>query len=223
MVNRLRSRFSRYITVLGTAIVVLMVFLYVHFIDRSELGQPSTTDVDHTHSNTSTPPNLDSTNQPNYPPRKQQIAWTEIQIDDSIPISKWPRVPDHAVFVSLNDRFDQWLLHTPVEIRIPHSDRTYHALVDRITPNGLASTTIRASPDPDEHDLKRLILTFGEDQTLAYISTNQGSWELTGDGQIGWLVSTTELKRARDYSESDVINEHYDRYADAEYVPRRSE
>lgn len=125
--------------------------------------------------------------------------------------------------MDLNDRFKQWLLSTPIEIHIPHINKTYNAVVDQITPNGLESTTIRASPATGEQDLNRFILTFGEEQTLAYVSTNQGSWELTGDGRIGWLVSSTDLRRSQDYSKSDVLNESYDRYAEAEYVPRRNE
>lgn len=203
--------------------MALIVVLYSYFSNESHVNESSLADIDHAHTSASTQPTQITLNQTDYPPRKQQIAWTEIQLDNTLPKSKWTRVPDHAVFVSLNDRFDQWLLNTPVEVHIPHIDKTYNAVVDRITPNGLASTTIRASPDPNENDLKRLILTFAEDQTLAYVSTVQGSWELTGDGQIGWLVSTAELKRSQDYSEPDVLNEHYDRYADAEYVPRRDE
>lgn len=214
---------SRYATILGTAVAVLSVVLYLYFINKSPLDESSVADLVHSQANLRTPPTPNTTKQQDHPPRKQQIAWSEIQIDRGLPQSKWARVPDHAVFVSLNDRFDQWLLGTPVEVQIPHIDKTYHAVVDRITPNGSTSTTIRATPDNDDQDLKRFILTFGEDQTLAYVSTNQGSWELTGDGQIGWLVSTAELKRSQDYSEPDVLNEHFDRYAGAEYVPRRNE
>ena len=210
-------------TLLGVATVALIVALYFYSADKSHVNETAISAVDHSHAHIATQSTPSTTIQSDYPPRKQQIAWTEIELDDSLPKSKWNRVPDHAVFVSLNDRFDQWLLNTPVEIHIPHIDTTYSAVVDRITPNGLHSTTIRASADAHESDLQRFILTFGEDQTLAYVSTTQGSWELTGDGQIGWLVSTSELKRSQDYSEPDVLNEHYDRYAGAEYVPRRDE
>ena len=207
----------------GVATVALIVLFFFYSKDESHLVESSIAEVDHSHAHVATASTPSTTNQPDYPPRKQQIAWTEIELDNSLPKSKWARVPDHAIFVSLNDHFDQWLLNTPVVVHIPHIDKTYNAVVDRITPNGLLSTTIRASPDADEIELKRLIVTFGEDQTLAYVSTTQGSWELTGDGQIGWLVSTAELKRTQDYSEPDVLNEHYDRYAGAEYVPRRDE
>lgn len=203
--------------------MVLIVVLYFYTTNNTEINDSSIAEVSHTAANVPTHETTEKATQANYPPRKPHIAWTEIELDDSLPKSKWAHVPDHAVFVSLNDRFDQWLLDTPVEIYIPHTDKTYNAIVDRIVPNGLRSTTIRASPGSDEHDLKRLILTFGEDLTLAYVSTSQGSWELTGDGQIGWLVSTAELKRTQDYSQPDVLNEHYDRYAGAEYVRKRNE
>lgn len=213
----------RYATLASIAILALLVVVYTHFSDQSSIREPSVAQVGHSHANESLAPVTRDANQSGFPPRKLQIAWTETSSPDSLPKSKWTRVPDHAVFVSLNGRFDQWLLRTPVEIYIPHIDKTFNAVVDQITPNDLLSTTIRASPAADEHDLKRLVLTFGEDQTLAYISTNQGSWELTGDGQIGWLVSSADLKRTQDYSEPDVLNEHYDRYAGAEYIPRRTE
>ncbi len=157
---------------------------------------------------------------PNLPPRKTQIAWTKL---DKIDPAEWPNAPSQATFVRFNDRFDEWLLGSPVEIHIPPIGKTYDAIVDRITPNGLDSTTIRASPTLQEPELQRLVLTFSAKQTLAYVSTNQGSWELQGNDHTGWLVSTTSLKRAQDYSKSDVIRPIRDRYADAEYVPRREE
>ena len=217
------SNVIRYATSAGIAVVALLVVAYLYIWNESSDDEPTLTDVEH--SSPPVPPSqmTSGASQTNYPPRKPQIAWTEIKSDDSLPKSKWSRVPDHAIFVSLNDRFDQWLLHTPVEVRIPHIAATFSAIVDEITPNGRHSTTIRASAASDEQDLNRLILTYGQDQTLAYVSTKQGSWELTGDGQIGWLVSTAELKRSQDYSESDILNENFDRYSGAEYVPRRTE
>ncbi|MCY4130458.1 MAG: hypothetical protein OXG15_14585 [Gammaproteobacteria bacterium] len=219
----MNSRASRYATYAGVAILALIAIVYVHFNYQSPIDEDAVAQVDHSHTNEALRPVTKEANQTSFPPRKLQIAWTEIRSPENLPKSKWSRIPDHAVFVSLNGRFDQWLLHTPVEIHIPHINKTYNAVVDQITPNGLLSTTIRASADAEEQDLKRLVLTFGKNQTLAYVSTSHGSWELTGDGQIGWLVSSADLKRSQDYSESDVLNEHYDRYAGAEYVPRRSE
>lgn len=217
------SKVGRYTTFVGITIVALVVVIYLYVNHQSSVNKPAVTQIDHSPANEALRPVTRNASGANFPPRRLQIAWTEIPSQNNLPTAKWPRVPDHAVFVNLNDHFDQWLLHTPVEIHIPHIDTTYNAVVDRITPNGLLSTTIHASAASNEQNLQRLILTFGEDQTLAYVSTNHGSWELTGDGQIGWLVSSSDLKRSQDYSESDVLNEHYDRYADAEYVPRRSE
>ena len=213
----------RYATIAGIAIVSLLVVTYLYLSNRAIVDESTSTAVDQSPTTEPRAQVTSSARQVIHPPRKQQIAWTTITSDDSLPKSKWSRVPDHAIFVSLNSHFDQWLLHTPVEVHIPHIDKTYNAIVDQIMPNGRHSTTIRASPSSDEHDLNRLILTYGQDQTLAYVSTKQGSWELTGDGQFGWLVSSAELKRSQDYSESDILNENFDRYAGAEYVPRREE
>lgn len=155
------------------------------------------------------------------PPRKKYKAWESIQLHSNIDLSNWPRIPKHAAFVSFDGRFNNWLLQTPLEIYIPQIDTTYDAIVDQITPNGRHSTTVRASPLAEDSGLQRMILTYGGNQTMAYISTDQGSWELTGDSYLGWLVSTTALKKDRNYAETDVLNPAYDRYADAEYVPRR--
>ena len=203
--------------------MALIVTAYFYFTTPAPIYDSSIAEDRPSHSNESIDAIQPEANQANFPPRKQQIAWTEITLDNSLPTSKWAHVPEHARFVNLNDRFNQWLLRTPIEIHIPHINKTYNAVVDQITPNGLESTTIRASPATGEQDLNRFILTFGEEQTLAYVSTNQGSWELTGDGRIGWLVSSTDLRRSQDYSKSDVLNESYDRYAEAEYVPRRND
>ena len=157
------------------------------------------------------------------PPRRVESVWTNVINRQDIDQTLWPNVPDHAVFVDLNGHFQQWLLGTPVNIQIPQTGKTYAARVDRITPNGSSSTTIHAAPTEEESELERLILTFSADQTLAYISSHQGNWELNGDSQTGWLVSSAKLNRSRDYSESDVRIRDYDRYANAEYVPRRTD
>lgn len=159
---------------------------------------------------------------PRIPPRKKRIAWEKLELHSNIDVSKWPRIPQNASFVAFSDPFEDWLLHSPIEIYIPQIDQNYRGIVDKITNNGRHSTTIRASPQAGETDLQRLILTYGENQTMAYISTRQGSWELTGDDYLGWIVSTTSLKKGRNYPETDVLNPAYDRYAEAEYVPRKS-
>lgn len=158
-----------------------------------------------------------------YPNRRQQIAWQVVSDAKSIDQTLWPNLPDFAEFVDLNREFDQWLLGTPVEIQIPQTGKTYAATVDRIVPNGKTSHTIHAIPSENEQELERFIVTFNDTSTLAYVSTKAGVWELVGNAETGWIVSTQDLDASRDYSEPDLLVQNYDRYKDAEYVPRRND
>ena len=217
------SRKRLYATLSGIAALACIGVGYWYFGEQASFDAGHAESADAPHVADSSLLNEPISQSTSFPPRRPQTAWTAVAIDNSDPASKWAHVPEHATFVRLNDRFDEWLLNTPIEIHIPDGDHTFHAIVEQITPNSPTSTTIRASPAPEEHQLGRFILTFGIDHTLAYVTSKHGRWELVGDGEIGWLVSTSDLKRSQDYGESDVLIERRDRYANAEYVPRRSE
>lgn len=157
-----------------------------------------------------------------FPPRRTQQAWfmtANVEIPSAIPDHE---LPDDSVYVRVSDTYRQWLLGTPVEIYIPQSDSTHTGFVDRIEPDGFGNTTIYAEPGSEDSVFQRLILTYNHKNTLAYVSTKEGNFELTASSEFGLLIPSSSLQIAKDPTIPDVGTTQRDRYRDAEYVPRRS-
>ncbi|MYD42522.1 MAG: hypothetical protein F4W90_01360 [Gammaproteobacteria bacterium] len=201
--------------------LVLAVILGAFIFRFYDVEHEVTHHDDHTHTlATKSKPANPATLPQDLPARKTQVAWTTLTNQSLRNEDRWSHVPEHAVFVNLNRQFEQWLLSTPVTIEVPHIDASFEALIERIERNSPKSTTIYGIPSENEEELHRLIVTFSENRTLAYISSARGSWELVGDREIGWIVATIDLKKSQDYSETDVRGKRVDRYANAEYVPK---
>ncbi|MCY3883781.1 MAG: hypothetical protein OXG24_02580 [Gammaproteobacteria bacterium] len=158
-----------------------------------------------------------------FPPRKLRQAWYKTSGKDAKLIERPQDLPGDSSYVTLTGEYDQWLLGTPVEIAIPQIGKRYRSVVDRIAPDEFGNVTIHAKPDADEEEFLRLILTFNSAQTLAYVSTTSGSYELTGTETGGWITSTSSLQKKRDYSLKDVLETQRDRHANTKYVPPRED
>ncbi|MXW54484.1 MAG: hypothetical protein F4X44_10075 [Gammaproteobacteria bacterium] len=205
--------------VLAFATVLLGFFVAYYFWpnDDTPVGETATQE---THPAESVA--QDPTHQ-RFPPRKLRQAWYETSAKDATLIPRPENLPGDSRYVTLPGEFDQWLLGTPVEISIPHTGKRYRSIVDRIAPDGLGNTTIYAKPDADEEEFHHLIVTYSSAQTLAYVSTTLGSYELTGSEKGGWITSTNSLQERRDYSQKDVMETQRDRHATTKYVPPRED
>lgn len=219
--NRASNRHSgvKHWLVLAMAFVVIGSFVAYYFWPDQD------TQVDES---VSTSANLDDPittefPEPQFPPRKLRQAWYETNAKDSKLIPRPQDIPGDSAYVTLTGDFDQWLLGTPVEVTIPQTGKRYRSIVDRIAPDELGNVTIYAKPDTDEEEFQRLILTFSNEQTLAYVSTTLGSYELTASEKGGWITSTNSLQAKRDYSYKDVLETQRDRHANTKYVPPRED
>ena len=157
-----------------------------------------------------------------FPPRRTQQAWFKTANVDIPSATPNQELPKDSVYVRVSDTYRQWLLGTPVEIYIPQTDVTYTGIVDRIEPDGFGNTTIYAAPKPEDSIFQRLILTYNHKNTLAYVSTREGGFEMTASSEFGLLIPSSSLRIAKDPTIPDVGKIKRDRYRDAEYVPRRS-
>lgn len=158
-----------------------------------------------------------------FPRRLAKQAWFEVSGEALSGIENDSERPKNSVYVRTNADYSEWLLGTPIELYIPQTNTTHFAVVDRIKADGSGNATVYAIPDETEENFERLVLTYSEESTMAYISIKTGSYELTAAGGIGLLVPKSSLTIARDPTISDVGNSTENRYADAEYLPRRSE
>ena len=219
------SKYTK-VTLVGLVAVVGLVYLVSVSTDHVEIADTAPSQIESTE-NTVAASNVASTSTSQtstvYPPRQTYVAWEHDQSRDYRDLDTFSRVPDHASFVRLDGKFDQWLLGSPIELYIPQTDQFFSAIVDEIKPNGPGSTIVRASASEGEDIFERMILTFGPGHTMAYIATTKDNWEVNGNDELAWVVSSSKLQISRDYSMDDVRHRDTFRYANAEYVPRATD
>lgn len=158
-----------------------------------------------------------------YPPRKTRSAWHTVSAEFVDEIDRPEQLSEDATFVQLTGDYNQWLLGTPVKVSIPQLNVTFNSVVHKIKPNGVGKTTIYTSPVHDEHMFRSMILTYDETHTLAYVQTEQGSFELEGEGNSGWITPTSSKNEKRDYTAKDVHETLRHRHINTEYVPPRTD
>lgn len=156
----------------------------------------------------------------NTPDRKVQYAWFET---DQTAIERPEDVPSEATYVSFNGEYEKWLIGSPVIVVILQTKKRYRAVVDRIEIDDFGNNRIFAEPDSNDDDFSRLILTVSDKQTLAYVSTEQGSYELTGTDEGGWLIPTRVLQANIDTTKKDVLGTLRNRHLNTKYVPPRED
>lgn len=219
--NRSSERYSglKLWLVLGIALVVFGSFIAYYFWPSEDTLDGKSASLEEVPDDLA----VQETADPQFPPRKLRQAWYETTERDEKMFPRPENLPDDSSYVTLTGEYDQWLLGTPVEIAIPHTNKRYRSIVDQIAPDKFGNVTIHAKPDTDEEEFLRLILTFSDSQTLAYVSTTLGSYELTGSDRVGWITSTNTLQKRRDYSQKDVIETQRDRHSTTKYVPPRED
>ena len=219
--NRPSNRISgiKHWLILAIALVVFVSFVVYYFWpeEHTKVDDSIATDTHLDDSVTQNPPD------PQFPPRSLRQAWYQATVEDEELFPRPENLPSDSSYVTLTGEYDQWLLGTPVEIAIPQIGKKYRSIVDEITPDEFGNTIIHAKPDTDEDEFRRLILTFNDSHTLAYVSTTLGSYELTGSERVGWITSTNSLQKRRDYSQKDVVETQRDRHANTKYVPPRED
>lgn len=221
-----RRKANQFVIFAGIAGVLLLVALGVFYMFLEETPEVTVPVVASTPEPTAVipiPPAKAESARDKFPPRRTHQAWftsANVEIPSSRPDQELPK---DSVYVRVSDSYRQWLLGTPVEIYIPQTDVTYTGFVERIEPDGFGNTTVYAGPAPEDSVFQKLILTYGQKNTLAYVSTKEGSFEMTASNEFGLLVPSSSLRIAKDPTMPDVGTAKRDRYKDAEYVPRRSD
>ena len=219
--NRNTAKFPGLKHWLGLAIALVLVgsFVAYFFLPNGDMTRSESASLDRQPDGSAT----HEIPEPQFPPRKSHQAWYETSGKDAKLIPRPKDMPIDSSYVILTGEYDQWLLGTPVEIAIPQTGKRYRSIVDRIAPDELGNVTVYTKPDKDEEEFLRLIVTYSNTQTLAYVSTTLGSYELTGSEKGGWITSTNTLQAKRDYSYKDVLETQRDRHATTKYVPPRED
>lgn len=222
MNKRKANQLAIYGGITGALILIAIGAFYVFQQENPAISAPVVASPEEPSPAVSIPPAKADSARDKFPPRRTHQAWFKTANVDIPSATPDQELPKDSVYVRVSDTYRQWLLGTPVEIYIPQTDVVYKGIVDRIEPDGFGNTTIYAGPEPEDSVFQRLILTYNHKNTLAYVSTREGGFEMTASSEFGLLIPSSSLRIAKDPTIPDVGRTKRDRYKDAEYVPRRS-
>jgi len=91
-----------------------------------------------------------------------------------------------------------------IEIEIPQTGTRYTATV-RSTKSHLGGIKTITAHQSDNDSSLTLLITLGEKNTFAHLSTSAGSFELVGNTQRGWLMPSANMDRHVDHTKPDYV------------------
>lgn len=107
-----------------------------------------------------------------------------------------------AVLVSLTSDMENWKAGTRVAFEIPHTGTTLESVIERVE-TGLAGNVSYIGRVGGQDSSRRVVVTVGARNAFAYIGSAQGSYEMVGNRDFGWLMTSAGMDRHVDYSKPD--------------------
>ena len=107
-----------------------------------------------------------------------------------------------AELVSLASDMRTWQVGTRVAFDIPHTGATVESVIERVE-TGLAGNISYIGRVVGQDSPYRMVVTMGARNTFAYIGTARGSYEMVGNREFGWLMTSAGMDQHVDYSKPD--------------------
>lgn len=98
-----------------------------------------------------------------------------------------------------------WQVGDQLAIALPQLGETYLPLIDEIDDGPLDSRAALGKIVHRDGRPRRFVVTVGPLGMFAFVDTPAGSYELVADADYGWLVPTTSMMAAFDFSLLDVV------------------
>ena len=107
-----------------------------------------------------------------------------------------------AKLVRLASDMRTWRAGTRVAFDIPHTGTTIESVIERVE-TGLAGSTSYIGRHVGQDAPHRMVVTVGARNAFAYIGSAQGGYEMVGNREYGWLMTSAGMDRHVDYSKPD--------------------
>ena len=131
-------------------------------------------------------------------------AWVPVDIGavepDRVPIYK--EVIEGRVLVTLEPDMWTWDVGEKISIEVPQIGETYESVIDRVE-TGLGVNRSYIGHLIDDDRPYSFVITVGERNAFAHLSTPEGSYELVGNTEFAWLMPTANMDQHVDYSKPD--------------------
>lgn len=139
------------------------------------------------------------------PQPKPKVLWSAINTKEELDIPSYRVEVVNAVQMQF-DVADLSKLDVGdvIEIKIPQTGTRYTATVRSTKSHrgGIKTITARQS---DNDSSFTLLITLGKRNTFAHVSTREGSFELVGNTQQGWLMPSANMDRHVDHTKPDYV------------------
>lgn len=107
-----------------------------------------------------------------------------------------------AELVSLATDMRTWRAGSRVAFEIPHTGATVESVIERVE-TGLGGNVSYIGRVVGQDVPHRMVLTVGERNAFAYVGSARGAYEMVGNREFGWLMTSAGMDRHVDYSKPD--------------------
>ena len=131
-------------------------------------------------------------------------GWTVVNKDAIAPerLPPYQETYTDARLVSLTRDLENWGPGSRVVFDIPHTGARLESVIERVE-SGLAGNISYIGRVDRDGFLRRVVVTVGARNAFAFIDSDQGSYEMVGNREFGWLMSTDGMEHHMDHSEPD--------------------
>ena len=131
-------------------------------------------------------------------------AWQPLEIDLVEPerIPEYKEIVEGRVLVELSTGMWSWGVGDRITLAVPQIGAVYNPVIDRVE-TALGNNRSYVGRLIEAEFPYSFVITVGQRNTFANLSTPQGSFELVGDTQLAWLMPVANMDQHVDYSQPD--------------------
>ena len=137
-------------------------------------------------------------------PTGPNTAWQPLDIDSVEPerIPEYKEIVEGRVLVELSTGMWSWGVGDRITLAVPQIGAVYEPVIDRVE-TALGNNRSYVGRLIEAEFPYSFVITVGQRNTFANLSTPQGSFELVGGTQLAWLMPVANMDRHVDYSQPD--------------------
>ena len=144
---------------------------------------------------------------PSMPDRQDDAMWTAV---DEATVANPPHYAaewsvEGRALVRISDMASiPWQVGDRLTLPLPQLGETYRPVIEEID-EAVGSRALLGKITGDDGHRRRYVVTIGPTAVFAFIDTPRGTYELMADRDHGWLLPSSSMMAAWDFSKSDII------------------
>ena len=137
-------------------------------------------------------------------PTGPNTAWQPLDIGSVDPerLPEYKEAVEGRVLVELSTGMWSWGEGDRITLAVPQTGTVYEPAIDRVE-SMLGNTRSYVGRLIEDDFPYSFVITVGQRNTFASLSTPQGSFELIGDTELAWLMPVANMDQHVDYSQPD--------------------